>query len=394
NIEKAFKELLLVKYPIQSNFRYQRFLKGLKLENFYSVSNYKYAIDEVLKRMKIHKGYSKLEFKRLSEEFFIDGIPDNILTKFISEGQKNYSQIFERISDTEMFILSRIAPNGTEKLLETQHDKKWCKYHKSITHNDKDCVIQNNMKSNNKNKINNIKDYFNLPYLYIKNNEGDLLKVLIDTGSTSSFINFKFLLKNRWSFENKNKSIITSATGQTKGTQGIFNCIFENTLTKSTFKLNLKVIDDLEENLIIGNDFLTDNSVNMDLGNMSLKIDNNFLKLNCKNTAKYYLLRPLNDVNKDNSDKSKKLSKIFSKYLSKTNDLKPIIDSEFTIPMKNNDTPALTPYPCPQFQEKLMKEEIKNLLSLKIIKRSNSLFAAPCFIKKKRRWNWPAINRL
>ncbi|KAG0440602.1 Retrovirus-related Pol polyprotein from transposon 17.6 [Dictyocoela muelleri] len=51
--------------------------------------------------------------------------------------------------------------------------------------------------------------------------------------------------------------------------------------------------------------------------------------------------------------------------------------------MKTKDTPALAPYPCPQFQETLMKDEIKELLNKKIIKRSNSLFSAPCFIKEK-----------
>ncbi|KAG0436891.1 hypothetical protein DMUE_3988 [Dictyocoela muelleri] len=79
---------------------------------------------------------------------------------------------------------------------------------------------------------------------------------------------------------------------------------------------------------------------------------------------------------------NEELSDIFKKYLSMVDDSQPIHDSEFTIPTKTKDTPALAPYTCPQFQETLMKDKIKELLNKKINNRSNSLFAAPCFIKK------------
>ncbi|KAG0435490.1 Transposon Tf2-6 polyprotein, partial [Dictyocoela muelleri] len=383
DLEKAFKEILIAKYPTQTNFRYKRFLKNLKLNNFYSVINYKYAIDETLKRMKIHKGYSKLELKRLSEESFIDGIPDNILTKFISEGQKTYSQIFERISDTETFIISRNCSNEIYKIKDSQKNTMWCKYHKSITHDDKDCVVQNDFRKNKNGKINNIKDYTILPYLFSRTDSNNSFKVLFDTGSTSSFINYKFLLKNRWNLENINTSVITSATGHKKQTKGIFKCILENSITKSTYNLYLKVIDDLEEKIIIGNDFLIENSVNINLGKMNLEFDGTLFKFNYSKTSDYCLIRPDYSTKKINENSNEELSKIFKDYNSKIDTSKPISHSEFSIPMKNNDTPALNPYPCPQFQEKLMKDEIKDLLDLKIIKRSNSLFAAPCFIKKK-----------
>ncbi|KAG0434006.1 Transposon Ty3-I Gag-Pol polyprotein [Dictyocoela muelleri] len=58
-------------------------------------------------------------------------------------------------------------------------------------------------------------------------------------------------------------------------------------------------------------------------------------------------------------------------------------DFEFSIPTISDYTPTIKPYVVPIHQRKLLMDEIKRLLYNNIIKRSRSMFSAPCFIKKK-----------
>ncbi|KAG0435610.1 Transposon Tf2-9 polyprotein [Dictyocoela muelleri] len=166
-------------------------------------------------------------------------------------------------------------------------------------------------------------------------------------------------------------------------TMGTFKCFLEKNSKNMTYKLNLKVVDDLEEKIIIGNDFLIKNSVNINLNKRIITIDNYSLIFNCQNTSDNITLKRFKPIDFKNIYPNKKLTTLLDTYTSNINESESIIDVEFEIPRKNNVTPELNPYPCPQFQEKLMKDEINELLKKKIIQRSTSLFAAPCFIKKK-----------
>ncbi|KAG0439355.1 hypothetical protein DMUE_2485 [Dictyocoela muelleri] len=224
--------------------------------------------------------------------------------------------------------------------------------------------------------------YFYHIYLLIRKWK-NFKEFFLDTGSTSSFINYKFLKRNNYDFNKKENSTIISATGQKKMTMDTFKCFLENNLRNMTYKLNLKVVDDLKEKIIIGNDFLIKKSVNINLNKKIITIDNYSLEFNYKNTSDNITLKRFKPIFHKNFYPNKKLTTPLDTYTLNINENKSIIDVEFEIPMENNETPALNPYPCPQFQEKLMKDKINELLKKKIIQISTSLFADLCFIKKK-----------
>ncbi|KAG0439588.1 hypothetical protein DMUE_2327 [Dictyocoela muelleri] len=189
DIEIVFTKILKHKYPENLNIRYNRYLQNLKLKNFQTIEQFKYAIDETIKRISIHKNYSKKEILRITNETFINGIDEKVLLKIIADGITEPEKIFERINEVEKFILSRTNTNiHKEKFpvqkINSKYNKKWCKFHQSKTHNDDECLVQ----KNSKNKINNIKNYL-LPFIYAKSPLSRNIKILIESGASSSFIN-------------------------------------------------------------------------------------------------------------------------------------------------------------------------------------------------------------
>ncbi|KAG0442254.1 hypothetical protein DMUE_0413 [Dictyocoela muelleri] len=81
NPEDLFATLLKHKYPIQYTTNYQSYLNNLKLNDFYLVTDYNFAINETIKRLAIHDKYSKSEIERIEEDAFMNGIDRRILLK-------------------------------------------------------------------------------------------------------------------------------------------------------------------------------------------------------------------------------------------------------------------------------------------------------------------------
>ncbi|KAG0436867.1 hypothetical protein DMUE_4005 [Dictyocoela muelleri] len=90
----------------------------------------------------------------------------------------------------------------------------------------------------------------------------------------------------------------------------------------------------------------------------------------------------------ENKTTTKHIDTIISDYFSRVDTKKIISFSKFEIPTRSNEIPILKPYNTPLHMQDLQKKEIQELLDKDIIKKSTSLFASPCFIKKETRWHW------
>ncbi|KAG0435716.1 hypothetical protein DMUE_4577 [Dictyocoela muelleri] len=107
NLDNIFTKLLQMKYPIETSQHFTNYLKGLKMKNFYTIKEFKFAIDEIIKRITLHKDYTRKEIQRLVDDDIINGIEISIILKFISEGISDTQTIFDRINKTEKFIISK-----------------------------------------------------------------------------------------------------------------------------------------------------------------------------------------------------------------------------------------------------------------------------------------------
>ncbi|KAG0435475.1 Retrovirus-related Pol polyprotein from transposon 17.6, partial [Dictyocoela muelleri] len=375
DIDSIFMNLLQHKYPITSNNRYNNYLKNLKLKNFYTIEQFKFAIDETVKRMTIHKGYTKKEILRIKNEALISVIDENVLLKLALDGITEPDKVYERINDFEKFLLSKIKDiKSMNKIEQKKVKNKWCDLHKSKSHSNDQCLVQ---KKDAKNKINHINDY-TLLYIFINSLFSKYTKVLIDSGASKSFINFDIINKKGISFSKESKINIKTATGQTQTTLGTID-MYMKIENEDEFNVKLNIVKNLHEDIILGIDFLKYTDARIDIKNSYLHLPKKSIKFNDKNTSDNIYLK------KDNESKSveNKLKDIINKYNGSIDKNNPIFNSTFTIPINETEMPILKPYRIPLHLEDLLETEIKELLQKGIITRSKSLFASPCFIKKK-----------
>ncbi|KAG0434083.1 hypothetical protein DMUE_5308 [Dictyocoela muelleri] len=95
-------------------------------------------------------------------------------------------------------------------------------------------------------KINKLANYV-LPYIYIKSNNDNILKILIDSGARSSFIKQSIAERENWSIIDTNRSQIKTATSNMCLTSGSINCKISYLNNSIKYEENSEVLDDLEK---------------------------------------------------------------------------------------------------------------------------------------------------
>ncbi|KAG0435282.1 Transposon Tf2-6 polyprotein, partial [Dictyocoela muelleri] len=380
DIDKIFSTLLQHKYQTETMQRYQNYLREIKLKNFLTINEFKFAIDEVIKRITIHRNYTKREIQRLYKDTFLKGINEDIHLKFISDGICDVENIFNRIMETEKFIYGNpIYSQGInvkkENKFRIKPKNKWCRLHRVKSHDDKECLAQKkNFKSNE--SLNNIYNYL-LPFIYVNFNKDTVIKVLIDSGATKSFIKSKLLSKKQIDTLINSNQIIKTATGGIDNILGEIKFSIQLKNKNIHFNQNFSVVEDLQEDMILGVDFLKNNEAKIEIHENNLSILNHSIRLNDYKTSQSICM----DNYKNKTEKNVK--SLLDKYFNKIKPQDPIKRFTFTIPTINNEIPNIKPYRVPLYMQNLLDHEIKELLNKGIIKRSTSLYASPCFIKKK-----------
>ncbi|KAG0433575.1 hypothetical protein DMUE_5402 [Dictyocoela muelleri] len=358
-IEEIFVCMFKAKYSKSTIHTLQHYFRNLHLDKFHTTYEYKTAIDETIKRINIHKSYTQKEIKRLTEETFMFGIEDAILTKFISEGITDFDKIYERMVETENFIISKHVNNekGNPKNKVgnlANNEKKWCRYHKVNTHNNNECLVQNKVKV--KEKINKISDY-SLPYIFIKSTNQNTLKLLIDSGSTSSFINHNTLEEEKWPISYTEPIEIKTATGETCSLTGKTKCVIKIIGKETPLEVTFKVIKNLNEDIILCFDFLSKYSDSINLKNGNITLLNHKIHFNKKFTVENLLI---SSYAKHTIKGNNELENLLKNYKNSVNLEKPIIGKTFKIPTTSNKLKASKSYRCPPYQQKLLDDELNN----------------------------------
>ncbi|KAG0438086.1 hypothetical protein DMUE_3315 [Dictyocoela muelleri] len=141
NIDFLCTKLLQVKYQVEITHRYQIYLKYLKLKDFLTITEFKFTIDEVVKRMTIHKNSTKKEIQRIKNDKISNELYEDIHLKFISEDESDVDSIFRRIMETEKFICVKLNNHSENfKQIENKNSfkiiNKWCIFHRVKSHDD------------------------------------------------------------------------------------------------------------------------------------------------------------------------------------------------------------------------------------------------------------------
>ncbi|MGL4850979.1 MAG: pol polyprotein, partial [Clostridium sp.] len=315
-------------------------------------------------------------------QILIDNLSRKEKEALASKGSTTLDEItqeLENFYDMESFFG---LINTDSKSLNQQRwpDKtKYCKFHRSPFHNTNECRAAKKKQESTSNLgilqppnqiiTNTKRTHISLPITI--NNQ--TYSFIVDTGATENFIS-KDLADKIKIKPHKIHQPITLADGRE------INILEESELQFSIqhqgiFQENFKILKDLSYLGIIGHNFLQKHKflVDCEAGIIEKK----------QQTPDRTIINKIDCMYISNDS----FSELISKYQKNNPTLGRITTHKMSLPL-NDDVPVhKRPYAVPISQIQAVKEEIKRLLKLGIIRNSNSVYASPAFAIPKKNGN-------
>ncbi len=318
----------------------------------------------------------------------------------------NYIQEQENIIISEYHngkINKQQLPSTTNRMINNnvQTNKKFCKYHKSDRHSDEECRVQKASKRQHNSKILTYKEpkteisLLVLPCM-INSTESELL---LDTGAENNFVSQTVINKINAQTYTGIQIKAETADGRISVLDKISQLEIKiKGLEQITFKIQAYVLPDSSTDLIIGHKFLVENDTIINYKQKIIQINDLSLEMTTKPFSS-----PKDDPDKLILQKSQ-LCTLQSHLLIGKDSPASLTDFLYAAAL-NNPTLGLIPnvfhkinilqnttQQCPQYKipvaiEGKTKEELKRLISLKIIRKSTSSFTSPAFPILKRNGN-------
>ncbi|KAG0441656.1 hypothetical protein DMUE_0885 [Dictyocoela muelleri] len=219
----------------------------------------------------------------------MNGLPKELILKYSELGLYDANSIMKRISETEKLCETFETTSSPSTIQQTKlfrdkplYKSKWCKLHKSRSHSDQECIVQNKrFGTNDKSKggINNLETY-SLPYLFINSSNDKPLKILIDSCASFSLISDSYCKKLELSKNECQPFYVKLANGSKCVINRYTNiCIFDID-NKTNLNFRAHILKDLSEKLIIGSDTIKMHKIILDLSNNIILLNNKSHELN------------------------------------------------------------------------------------------------------------------
>ncbi|KAG0430995.1 hypothetical protein DMUE_5603 [Dictyocoela muelleri] len=165
---------------------------------------------------------------------------------------------------------------------------KFCKNHRECNHYSQDCRYLKKFESNT-NHTRNHKENFALrtdevdttTLKLTANIEGNTYKAVLDTGSTFSYLGKEIMKRHNIKTRDIKESVALLVNGTRVKTNKAAEIKFKlENENSSVYFNNLKILNVMDNFLILGMDFLTKNRVKIDLENKVVKINDTELEIN------------------------------------------------------------------------------------------------------------------
>ena len=424
------------KHCIKDSTTFSAALKSLK-DQYYPPAAYAIHAERLLKIQKFSNETIKAYYDRLSlykirmelcmptdekvsdrelYQAFINGLPKNTKDEIINQGVQKLKDAYslaERLFYNEKNYQKQPKKNfydkknmDTKQLSKNtkfQRNDKFCKFHKTNTHNDSECKAQQQLKPKQNNNVshesnhtsNNIiteepKDFehnisaaigINKMRIPISLN-GKTLHALLDTGSSVSLIDHSIVSDLKLQLNTKDITKIKSASSHSFITHGSVTTTLKIPSISNTkqFKTKFYCIENLAAKLILGIDFLDSHAFKLNFGDQTISLTNKITSQKINSNENYdpddYFTHHII---------ADELLKEFQSIIGNDNHIGCIQSDPFQVSMPKDITPIqCRPYRIPFSEYDKVKNEINRLLQLGLIRESKSPWASPAFTIKKK----------
>ncbi len=421
SFEKVLETILKLRYPERQAGHYLNKAKKIRQKDFYYIHEYARAQENLLNEYFICSNINETGQRLKYQEIFFENL-DTLTKLYLYEKDiTTKSEALSKIEAMETFILQlseELNSSNTNQENETKSsfqisklqntnnqknigikDKKWCPYHQSATHDKANCFTLQKLK-----KEKNAKNSKNTNYMLKETGSSiNMLKVpfesneitgtcIIDCGATNNFMS-KGMMDKLKSSINENSTVTTVSLADGRSLSIIGETVVEfnlGNIKQVTYKETFKIINNLDEDIILGMEFLNRQKVVLDFKQMVIKIEDYLIKLendtfyDAQVAPEHSEIDKLKLFNIKENSEIKDIKEELKGYENQNPKLGLIPNTEFTIQLKNDVPIKSTPYAIPfKYYEKI-KEEIKRLTKLGVIRKSFSPYGAPAFAVDKR----------
>ena len=409
-VDPALDSILNLKYPRENLTQYLKELNSIRQSQFHRISQYQGAIAKTIHKLAVCKGWNKSQQTDREEEKFFEGLSRTTHIEIIKLGLTKKEEIVSYISRVEESAITNfmtrkefISANKTHHSRpEPAVQGKWCSKHRTTKHDNTECFSQSKVEkpqstSGNTDKPTRrtylVKEAMQkvkaLEYPGLLNEEPVML--LLDTGADSNYISESLCKKNSKIQLSPSSSIIQFANEARDKVIGKFNAEIKfRDIQHEVYFEEINVVKGLDQNIVIlGLPFMNRQKIVINFSEYLVQIGQKYLTFpgdetrDLMNTPDQYLAHKIYIVQGKDKSMANTL-RMIEDY--KINNPTLGLISTHPVSMKlQSETPiAVKPYPIPLKLYEKMNKEIKRLLDLDIIAKSNSMYSSPTFPLIKR----------
>ncbi|KAG0420448.1 Retrovirus-related Pol polyprotein from transposon, partial [Dictyocoela roeselum] len=397
-LDQALSNIFMTKYPSKNYLKYLNLLSHVHQDQFLTIKEYKNYIEETCTRLAICVGWTSEQRSLKVEESFFNGLSKRTQLEMSRLNITKISDMYSIINCTEETLLDQVRdtnhtsarPNRMKGSKGSKpNSKNFCKHHGECNHSTQECRYLNN--GDYKTKHSDSKkenfalrtDEIDTATLNLTANiEGNSYKAVLDTGSTFSYLGKEIIKKHKIKTQDIKESVAVLVNGVRVKTDKAANIQFklEND-NSSVYINNFKILNVMDNFLILGMDFLTKNRVKIDLENKFVKINDTELEINVDvdspecdklldSNNKIYQLHSLNE-----NHQLRQLLKENERIIN----VGRIPNVKHSIILTENKIINKPSYRIPPKLKEMTLTHVNQLEKDNIIRQSNSEFSSPCF---------------
>ncbi|KAG0436847.1 Retrovirus-related Pol polyprotein from transposon 17.6 [Dictyocoela muelleri] len=424
--EEFFTKLCQLKYNPATSIKYFEQLSRIKPDDFITIKAYHRKIEELSQKLGLCSNWSQEIVNLKIEETFCNGLNENVKLEMLKSKRTNAEEIYQSIYLVEDILIQKLtttisaktqdaciraynfshpANKESKKYPEEKQRRKFCKYHKSKTHNTNECITLTKTRKKNYTKREDTprKDaehshnygitsqctdekVLEIP---IKINDIQL-DAMIDTGADKNYISTDVVSKLQIETEEMEAPLPAEcANGDlitiTHTAKIRFKCAADKTID---YLGMFHILPRKKNTIILGMSFLKQNLAVIDLKNNILVLDGREYELegfcNKESVLEDQILSNTKIFNI--SESKKKIDNLIKAAKLNNPEIGKIEVTNHEIQLKNGRAKIKTTknYSVPVCLQKDLLKHLNDLEKHGIIKKANPSFCAPAFVTRKK----------